>query len=402
MSGLRESRGKYVVTIPGILIGLTIMYCIFFPADKINIKEIILGITLFVCLPHIIQAAQKKENTYLFFYAVIYPAITTIISVLIGDSSINGALSYGYVWIFLLLIPAVVALNIDIKKPFIFATTGVALIIDFIFLADILGIVSIYSNPLIQFFAGMNEMQWGKGLLATFGYSIFYKSSPLIIFTFGYMLYNKKYVWAGVLFLSFLASGTRANLLIGMFLLAAIPLLCTENKPSKKIVIGLILFGAALFILPNLIDRLTALNQLKYGRSDEIKIQTIYSIFDHLNAAPYRYIFGSGVGSYFYSAGRNAYVDVVEVSFFDYFRQVGVIGFSLFLTFLVRPMKWLYRNEKWVLLCLLGYLVVAFTNPLLVTSTSFMAYVLVFSNGMGRRRVSLLNKNILSNYSESE
>ena len=357
---------------------------------------------MFVCLPHIIQAAPKKENTYLFFYAIIYPAITTIISVLIGDSSISGALSYGYVWIFLLLIPAIVALNIDIKKPFIFATTGVALIIDFIFLADILGIVSIYSNPLIQFFAGMNEMQWGKGLLATFGYSIFYKSSPLIIFTFGYMLYNKKYAWAGVLFLSFLASGTRANLLIGMFLLAAIPLLCTANKPSKKIVIGLIIFGAALFILPNLIDRLTALNQLKYGRSEEIKIQTIYSIFDHLNAAPYRYIFGSGVGSYFYSAGRNAYVDVVEVSFFDYFRQVGVIGFSLFLTFLVRPMKWLYRNEKWVLLCLLGYLVVAFTNPLLVTSTSFMAYVLVFSNGMGRRRVSLLNKNILSNYSESE
>ena len=183
-------------------------------------------------------------------------------------------------------------------------------------------------------------------------------------------------------------------MLVGIFILAAIPLLCGSRKPSKKIIVGLAFLAAALYIAPNLIDRMSTLNQLKYGRSEEIKLEAIYSIFNHMNAAPYRYIFGSGVGSYFYSSGRNALVDVVEVSFFDYFRQVGVVGFSLFIYFLVRPMKWLYKNQKWVLICLLGYLAVAFTNPLLVTSTSFMAYVLILCNGFGDFRMSLMRNDL--------
>lgn len=401
MNQLTGTRGKYIVTIPGLMVGLTFLYCIFFPADKMNIKEIILLVTLFVCLPSIVKWASAKNNVLLFFYALVYPLFTTLVSVTIGDSSIGGALSYGYVWIFLLLIPAIVDHNIDVAKPFLFATTIVALIVDFIYLADVFGIISIYSNPLIRFFYSMKEMQWGKGLLATFGYSIFYKSSPLIIFTFGYALHQRKYIWAGILFLSFVASGTRANLLVGIFILAAIPLLCGSKKPSKKIAVGLVIFAAALFIAPNLIDRMSALNQLKYGRSEEIKLEAIYSIFNHMNAAPYRYIFGSGVGSYFYSSGRNALVDVVEVSFFDYFRQVGVFGFSLFVYFLVRPMKWLYKNQKWVLICLLGYLAVAFTNPLLVTSTSFMAYVLILCNGFGDFRMSLMRNDLYSMNTDS-
>ena len=60
-------------------------------------------------------------------------------------------------------------------------------------------------------------------------------------------------------------------------------------------------------------------------------------------------------------------------------------------------MKWLFKNQRWMLICFLGYLAIAFTNPLLVTSTSFMAYVLIMSNGMGDRRFSLLDNTISEN-----
>ena len=371
-------------------ISLTIVYCILFPADKLNIKEIILCLTLFVSSPIILKYLKAPNNTRLLFWGIVYPIWVTVLSIIIGDSSLGSALSYGYVWIYLLLLPPIVELNIDIKRPFILATFIVAIIVDFIFLTDMLGVISIYSNPLISFFSDMNEMQWGKGVLATFGYSIFYKSSPLIIITFGYMLFNKKYLLAGVLFLSLAATGTRANLLIAIAILVIIPIFCSDSKPTQKMVIGFILLGAALYIAPLLLERLAVLNQLKYSRSEDVKIKAIYSIFEYMNEEPSRYLFGSGVGSYFYSTGRNAYVNVVEVSFFDYFRQVGIFNFVLFLCFLLRPIKKLYTNQKWLLVCYIGYMAIAFTNPLLVTSTSFMLYILVLSNGMGDKRESLL------------
>lgn len=391
-----KNKNEKKISLQSMFIGLIMIYCIIFPADKINIKEILLGITLIVCFPQI-QEYVKKRGNKLFFWAILYPFITTIVSLTIGDSTLSGALSYGYVWIYLLLIPPIVLLNIDIKKTFIIATTAVAIIVDFIYVADMIGFISIYSNPLISFFSSMHEIQWGKGVLATFGYSIFYKSSPLIIFTYGYMLYRKKYIWASILFLSFIASGTRANFLIATIVLVLIPLFCSNEKPTTKMIITVLIIGVAIYTSPYIIERFTELNELKYDRSEEVKIKAVYSIFDHMNAAPYRYVFGSGVGSFFYSSGRNAYVDVVEVSFFDYFRQVGSICFLLFLGFLVGPMKWLFKNQRWMLICFLGYLAIAFTNPLLVTSTSFMAYVLIMSNGMGDRRFSLLDNTISEN-----
>lgn len=391
---------KLVVSIPGILVGLTIIYCIFFPADRLNIKEIILASALFVSVPYIYRYIRKRDNLRLTFFSIIYPAITTLLSITVGDSSINAALSFGYVWIYLLLIPVIDDLQLDIRKPFVFGTIGVALIVNFIFLTDLFGIISIYSNPVLKFFYNLREVQWGKGPLATFGYSIFYKTSPLILFTLGYMLHTKRYIWSIILFVAIIGSGTRANLLAGLFVFILVPLTETSRKSLKRIVVLVLIIVSVAYFGPILFDRLSKLNHLKFNRSEAVKLGAIYSIFDHLNQAPYRYIFGSGVGSYFYSSGRDAYVSVVEVSFFDYFRQVGVLGFSFFLYFILYPIKWLFKNERWLLICYLGYLAVAATNPLLVTSTSFMAYVLILSNGMGRERVSLMNSKKLSSYFE--
>lgn len=360
------------------LISLLVVYCIIFPRDYINIKEIILALALVSSAPAIIARLKEGHNVFLFFYGVIYPIFFTLVSVTIGDSSIHGALSFGYVWIFLLLIPAIDYYGIDVKKPFIFATSVVALMTDFIFLADILGIISIFSNPIIAFFSEMNELQYGKGALATFGYSIFFKASPLMLFSYGYMLRNKKWLHAMIFLLAFGASGTRANLIVALIATAGVLLLCS-GTPTKKMIVLFLLTVVSILFLPGLVARLTALNAIKYDRSESIKYAAITSVFEHMNAAPYRYVFGSGVGSFFYSSGRNEYVDVVEVSYFDYFRQVGFVGFSFFMVFLMAPIKKLVRESRWLLVCYIGYLAIAFTNPLLVSSTSFVAYVIILS-----------------------
>lgn len=362
----------------GTIISLLVMYCIIFPADILNIKEIMLVLALIVSLPAIVSRLKEGRSSFLFFYGLVYPGFFTLASITAGDSSIYGALSFGYVWIFLLLIPAIEYYDIDVRKPFIFATSIIAMMTIFILFADILGMISIYSNPLIRFFSAMNELQYGKGKLATFGYSIFFKASPLMLFSYGYMLKNKKWLYAAIFLLAFGGSGTRANLIVALIATAAILLLCS-GTPTKKMIVLFLLIVVGMIILPSLIERLTALTVIKFDRSESIKLAAITSVFEHMDAEPYRYIFGSGVGSYFYSRGRNAYVDVVEVSFFDYFRQVGLVGFSLFMVFLIKPLKNLMRESRWLLVCYIGYLAIAFTNPLLVTSTSFIAYITILS-----------------------
>lgn len=374
-----------------IMLRMIICYCVLFPADKLNIKEIILFLTLFMGIPNITNGVKRPENTLILFYGVVYPVFVFFTSIIIGDSNVGSCLSYDYVWIYLLLIFPIVDLNVNIKVPFLLATTIVAFMIDFIYLTDLFGIISIYNNPVIEFFSSMNEMQWGKGELATFGYSIFFKSSPLIVLTLGYAIYNKKYIWTALLFLSLLASGTRANFLIGVMLIVLIPLLCWQNTISKKMIIIAVILVIAINLVPILLEKFTALNELKYSRSESIKYEAIKTIISFMNEHPYRYLFGSGVGSSFYFPARHSDVNVVEVSYFDYFRQVGIVGFSFFIFFLVKPLKWLMKTQKWLVFSYIGYLMIAFTNPLLVTSTSFMLYLMILTNGMGEKRISILS-----------
>lgn len=358
-----------------VLISLVMIYCVLFPADKLNIKEIILAFAIFICYTS--DRGCFSIPKYIFGYAIVFPLVLTIYA-LIRGASLGNTLSYGYVWVYLLLLPAIVRRKIDVLQPFIFATYVVALIIDVIMIFDLVGIYSIYQNPIAVFFQNMNELQGlGKGVLATFGYSIFYKSCPLIIVTYGYFIKNKKYLLCIPLLVSMLACGTRANFLMVVFITAAIPVLCSEKR-SRKMLMGLIVLGVAIYLIPNIYDRMITLNALKYDRSESIKISDVKTIFESVKNSFLNLLFGTGVGSSFYSA-RGHMMTTFEMSYVDYFRQVGAVGFSVFIVFIIKPIRYLYKYERWLFISYVGYLAISFTNPLLVTSTSFMLYLIVYS-----------------------
>lgn len=357
-----------------ILINIAVFYCILFPADKINIKEILFSI------PIALYFTFDKQNLLipisLFNYSIFYTIITIVYSIARG-TDVRSAVSYGYVWLFLLIIPALVKYKIDIKHCFFFSTYLVALIIDFIFLADIFNVYSITSNPVAVFFYNMNEIQGlGKGIFSTFGYSIYYKSCALILITYGYFIYKKKYFICIPLIVSMLACGTRANFLVAIFITAAIPILC-GNSVSKRAIAFLVIFSVGIALLPSLIDRMTTLNSLKYNRSGSIKWADVAVILDNLQSNILNLLFGTGVGSSFRSP-RGQDMRTFEFSYIDYLRQTGIVGLMVFFSFILKPMKYLFVNERWLFISFIGYLLVAATNPLLVTSTSFMIYVLVY------------------------
>ena len=107
------------------LLSVLLIYTILFPADKLNIKELLLMITLFF------GYFDKKlhVSSKILFFGLVFPAVTIAYS-LIRGVNLYDAISFGYVWLFLLLIPIIQDNNYNIKKAFIFSTYILALIID--------------------------------------------------------------------------------------------------------------------------------------------------------------------------------------------------------------------------------------------------------------------------------
>ena len=362
------------ISISQVMIYLLICYCILFPADKINIKEILLLITLATCYLSIDKLKIQKN---IFLYGVVWPILLVIYALIRGVPA-GSAMSYGYVWVFILLLPEIWRRKIDIKLPFILATYIVAFVIDFIILSDMFGMIPLFSNPVANFFINMNEIpQVGKGALATFGYSVFYKSCPLILVTYGYFIYRKKYILCLPLMVALLGCGTRANFLMALFISVAVPILCAK-KQSRKMVVALIIIAVGIYLTPMIVNKMTTLNALKYNRSEGIKISDMREVISSLKKNIFDLLFGTGVGSSFLSS-RGEEMTTFELSYIDLLRQSGIIGVGVFSSFIIKPVKKLWEEKRWLLICYIAYLAVAFTNPLLITSTSFMLYILVYS-----------------------
>lgn len=354
------------------LLLVLLVYTILFPADKINIKEILLVIVLFFGY----FGRKIKMSSFIIFFGIIYPLLTIIYSIFRGVE-LSQALSYGYVWLFLLLVPIIQYSKCNYLKIFLFSTYIIALVIDIIMIMDLFNIIALYDNPLSVFFQNMNELQGlGKGILATFGYSIFYKSCPLILVSYSFYIYKKKFIKAFPLLVALFACGTRANFLIALLISTIIPLICFENKKNKMVLIVLIVISLLNFV-PSISNMMSTLNSLKYDRSEAIKISDTNISLEIVNDNSCNFLFGTGVGSSFYSS-RGQMMQTYEFSFIDYLRQTGVIGISVLIIFLgLLIKKIINKKELWLLIALLCYLGVAFTNPLLVTSTSFMVYLFV-------------------------
>ena len=353
------------------LLFILVTYCILFPADKLNIKEILLFIVLFFgYFKDTIQVSKK-----VIYFGLLFP-LFEIAYALVRGVSIGSAISFGYVWLYVLLIPIIHNSKFDFKKCFIIATYIVALIIDFIMLTDLFNLIPFDNNFLANYFYNIGEIQGlGKGLASTIGYSIFYKSCPLIIASYAYFIYKKRYIMSAPLLLALLASGTRANFLIAILITGVVTVLSFNDAKKRKIALMIIGLGAICF-LPFVYNKISDLNKIKKVGSD-VKMSDTNRAIAELNKNPINWLLGTGVGSSFVSVRGND-LATYEISIIDFTRQSGLIGAGVFIVFIGLIIKKCIRDKRiWLIIALISYLGVACTNPLLVTSTSFMLYLFV-------------------------
>ena len=377
----RSGEARIRRSIGVFLLILFVFYCAAFPANVFNLKVIIFLLLLIIGFPELIICCSKREFGIILIFIFCYLFITVTESLVIGNGSVKEVLSFSWVWLMLLIVPISIQWNVDYTRVFLNATLYIAIVLDLIFLLDITGAVNMFDNPLSRILYETNDLKLGKGELSTFGYFIFYKTTPLLVVSLSYFSYKKNIFLSLLLFVALCASGTRANLLIGVCVLLFG--FCFNKCKNRLLVGGVLLISVILILYVCFYDDFMERSRMKAEISDNIKYSDIFDITNMMLNDKFKTIFGFGIGSYFNSTARGA-VNIVEVSYFDYLRQVGIVCFMFFLMFLIFPVIKIIRKQIWWLLFgYLGYLLIAATNPLLVSSTSFLVYILVYIYSIG-------------------
>lgn len=363
-----------------------LFFLVFTPSDSMNLKKISFGLLILLNFNVMIKYLRKRKNGIISFFAVFFPIILVVLSTIVNNFDIVSAISNAYIMLYLLIIPVINYYKIDYEKIFIFILIMLSFVIFTSGLLDLSGVLSLSNNSLLSFFEKRSEARVGLWQPSTFGYVIFFKTSSLLIVLIGYAVAKKKYILMSISIVAMAFTGTRANLYVAI-LVPCIYYLIYRKTTALKFV-AVIFFILIIFMnMENIINYLHNISILK-EYSDLIKIEHVKSIFTLLSDNPLYIITGSGLGSYFYSTGIMCNTRLTEYAYFDLFRQIGFFNFTLFMYFLVKPIKVMFirKENTWIGIAYIGYLAIAFTNPLLFSSTPFALYILIYLKYMDYHR----------------
>lgn len=369
-----------------LLLFILIFAIVFMPSDSMHLKKSSFILLLVINFNLIIKYVLKKENFVILFFAVFFPIVLIVFSTLVNNFNITSPISIAYIMLYLLIIPIIIYYKINYEKVFIFILTMLSIFIAFSGLLDLFGIWSLSNNLILQFLNENNEANVGLWPTTTFGYVIFLKASPVLIILVGYAVKNKLNILLAITVIAMAFTGTRANLYMSILVICIYYSFYTKKSISKLIIIFLFTL-VVILNLGNIIDSIRNMSAIK-AYSDLTKYEHIKSIMAFLSQNPLYLITGSGLGSYFYSTGVMGYTNLTEVAYLDLYRQIGLIGFIPFMYFLLKPMKYLFTDKyyKWLAISYIGYLLIAFTNPLLFSSTPFALYIYIYLRYMEYRK----------------
>ena len=220
-------------------------------------------------------------------------------------------------------------------------------------------------------------------------FGMYCKSTVAFLPVFALMLYkaftpalrNARVMLAVFLFIHlFLISGTRSTMLLPTFLaLVLLFVFYRNNRYCKYLLypltmVGIFAFGVLLVLLLTEVDE----------HSNMVKYAHIASYVELFRENPIYMILGQGPGTAFYSEGFQKMSLKTEWSYMELWRNYGVFALLILYIYL-RPLLSLlrsaYKNDEALVIALtyIIYLVIAGTNPLLLSSTGMTVLLTVYS-----------------------
>ncbi len=262
------------------------------------------------------------------------------------------------------------------------------LITDILFVSIML--IPEIETPIYLFFTNKDDTiimahRWFLGVLF---YCMYIKSCVSFILIFTYYIYNnlnkatrnlKGLVYLIIILFTFCISGTRSTMLTPIFLFCIIAYLLFKDAPKAKHLIYpiIVIIGITFIIILIALatDTSEASNVVKYGH-----ISSYLQLFEE---HPGYLLIGEGPGTSFYSEGFNNIVLKTEWTYLELLRCYGLFSIIIVGVF-CKPLFtiWKYRKDKFTLSVFwayLAYLLIAGTNPLLISSTGMIMLLMTYS-----------------------
>ena len=246
-------------------------------------------------------------------------------------------------------------------------------------------------GPIYYFFnvRGDNTimMSW-RSFLGIEMFGMYYKSIVSFILVFAVYIslsFNKeKRNWRILLctlivFHAFVISGTRSTMLLPFFLFVMIGYReFKDMRYFKYILYPLIAIVATSFLV-----LLCMLIMEKGEASNLVKYAHLNSYWILFCEHPLYFLFGQGAGSSFYSSGFLRVTLNTEWTYLELFRYFGFFSIVIIYIF-YRPLFTLWSDRKTnisytLFWGYLAYLMIAGTNPLLLSSTGMLVLLIVYS-----------------------
>lgn len=190
---------------------------------------------------------------------------------------------------------------------------------------------------------------------------------------------SKRILYLAIILFAFSFSGTRSTMLLPVFLIGITAYYQYKDKKHAKYfmypIITIIGIGFTTLLIALMTDTNEASNVVKYGH-----IPSYLSLFgEH----PEYILFGQGPGTYFYSEGFNKIVNITEWSYIELFRNFGIFALVIICIFF-KPLAVMWENKQDKLIsctfwAYLAYLLIAGTNPLLLSSTGMITLLMAYS-----------------------
>jgi len=210
-------------------------------------------------------------------------------------------------------------------------------------------------------------------------YMVYIKTTPLLALSLGIALYrlgqenNLRWLLCSILFLVVLIlSGTRANIFSAVLVVMFWVLL----RFPKGLRIPAFLFVSALSTVP-IYELLSVTFLNSQEESLVIKTGHLLSYIELFYTNPLILYFGQGLGQAFYSSGYNASFYNTELSYFELVRVFGLPVAFAFVYLAFRPLL-SRRMPAFIRVGAMSYVVIAGTNPLLLSSTGFLALAVIY------------------------
>ena len=367
---------------------------VFIPNDTFNLKIVSLGVLLLLNFPKIILSPASTERTI----ALVGGGITayTIFKSILLTGEVYENIRIGYPGFILLLLPTIFYNKIEFRKVFIIILRLLALFAVVMSLLDLLHIVDMYENPILIWFKDSSNAMIGRGPHVPFYYCIFFKTSPLLYVCLVDSFNKENPFWVLISALALVISGTRANVIMLVFTVVVYLCFLQSKKKHRRFAIyTLLLFTVVLLIDGRTVDFIIDVFQRK-ASSDSTRDGHLQGVLEVWIKSPWKFIFGSGYSAEFYSYGLNAYTSNIELSYWNLLRQVGAFPFFLMMFGCIYPALRLIerRREYGFLLAYFSYMVVAYSNPFLYSSTGLTIILFIYYVSIVKPKRQFLRKEL--------